>query len=155
MDDKNIFSYNMSFYYQSTIIYFIVFVVYLVIRGQFIDDSFTLITKDPIIYFLGIIVLISLMGLLYNLYKNRRLQISDDAIHFVDRFKKKSFLFSDMESVKIPMSKTVRVNNRAFKLIRIKLNNRRRPLIIRPYDYEKQNELIAKLHEIKNKIENR
>jgi len=45
--------YNLSFYYKSTIIYFIVLILYGVIRGEFVEDSFTLITRDPILYFLG------------------------------------------------------------------------------------------------------
>jgi len=155
MDDKNNFKYNMSFYYQSTIIYFVVFVIYLVIRGQFIEDSYTLITKDPIIYFFGLIVLVSLLSLLFNLYKNKHVQIADDGIHFIDRFKKRTFLFNEMESIKISKFKKLRSSNKAFRLIRIKLNNRRRPVIIRPYDYEKQNELLIRFQEIKQKIENR
>lgn len=155
MDDKNIFKYNMSFYYQSTIIYFVVFVIYLVIRGQFIEDSYTLVTKDPIIYFFGIIVLVSLLSLLFNLYKNKHVQIADDGIRFINRFKKRSFLFNEMESIKISTLKTARLSNKAFRLIRIKLNNRRRPLIIRPYDYEKQNELLNRFQEIKQRIESR
>jgi len=155
MDDKNNFKYNMSFYYQSTIIYFVVFVIYLVIRGQFIEDSYTLITKDPIIYFFGLIVLVSLLSLLFNLYKNKHVQIADDCIHFIDRFKKRTFLFNEMESIKISKFKKSRSSNKAFRLIRIKLNNRRRPVIIRPYDYEKQNELLTRFQEIKRRIENR
>ena len=155
MDDKNNFKYNMSFYYQSTIIYFVVFVIYLVIRGQFIEDSYTLITKDPIIYFFGLIVLGSLLSLLFNLYKNKHVQIADDGIHFIDRFKKRTFLFNEMESIKISKFKKSRSSNKAFRLIRIKLNNRRRPVIIRPYDYEKQNELLTRFQEIKQRIENR
>ena len=155
MDDKNNFKYNTSFYYQSTIIYFVVFVIYLVIRGQFIEDSYTLVTKDPIIYFFGIIVLVSLLSLLFNLYKNKQLQIADDGIHFIDRFKKRSFLFKEMESIKISKFKSARLSNKAFRLVRIKLNNRRRPLIIRPYDYEKQNEMLNRFQEIKQRIESR
>jgi hypothetical protein len=145
----------MSFYYQSTIIYFVVFLLYLIIRGEFIEDSFKLVTKDPIIYFLGIIVLISLLSLLYNLYKNKHLQIAEDGIHFIDRFKQRSFLYTEMESVKISKARTERIGNKPFRLIRIKLNNRRRLLIIRPYDYEKQNELINRFEQIGKRIGNR
>lgn len=145
----------MSFYYQSTIIYFVVFLLYLIIRGEFIEDSFKLVTKDPIIYFLGIIVLISLLSLLYNLYKNKHLQIAEDGIHFIDRFKKRSFLYTEMESVKISKSRTERISNKPFRLIRVNLNNRGRLLIIRPYDYEKQNELINRFEEIGKRIGNR
>lgn len=155
MNDKNNFKYNMSFYYQSTIIYFIVFVIYLVIRGQFIEDSYTLVTKDPIIYFFGIIVLISLISLLYNLYKNKHLQIADDGIYFIDRFKSRTFLFKEMENIKISKFRRKRLNNKVFQLIRIKLSNRRRPLIIRPYDYENQNELLNRFQEIKQRLESR
>lgn len=145
----------MSFYYQSTIIYFVVFLLYLIIRGEFIEDSFKLVTKDPIIYFLGIIVLISLLSLLYNLYKNKHLQIAEDGIHFIDRFKQRSFLYTEMESVKISKARTERIGNKPFRLIRVKLNNRRRLLIIRPYDYEKQNELINRFEQIGKRIGNR
>ena len=143
----------MSFYYQSTIIYFIVFVIYVIIRGQFVDDSYTLVTKDPIIYVLGIIVLISMIALLFNLFKNRQLQIAEDGIHFIDRFKKRSFQFTEMKRVNISKVRRTGFSNNAFQLIRIKLSSRRRPLIIRPYDYESQNELLNRFHEIKNKIE--
>lgn len=153
MSDKNVFKYNMSFYYQSTIIYFVVFMIYIIVRGQFIEDSFTLITKDPIIYFLGIIVLVSLITLLYNIYKNRYLQIGEDNIYFIDRFRKRSFQFSDVIHIRILNFKVTRTDKNVFKLIRIKLKNRRRPLIIRPYDYENQNELLSRFIEFKNKIE--
>ena len=143
----------MSFYYQSTIIYFVVFMIYIIVRGQFIEDSFTLITKDPIIYFLGIIVLVSLITLLYNIYKNRYLQIGEDNIYFIDRFRKRSFQFSDVIHIRILNFKVTRTDKNVFKLIRIKLKNRRRPLIIRPYDYENQNELLSRFIEFKNKIE--
>lgn len=153
MNDKTNFKYNMSFYYQSTIIYFIVFVIYVIIRGQFVEDSYTLVTKDPIIYVLGIIVLISMIALLFNLFKNRQLQIAEDGIHFIDRFKKRSFQFTEMKRVNISKVRRTGFSNNAFQLIRIKLSSRRRPLIIRPYDYENQNELLNRFHEIKNKIE--
>jgi hypothetical protein len=144
----------MSFYYQSTIIYLIVFVLYLIIRGEFIEDSYKLFTKDPIIYLLGAIVIISLAALLFNLYKNKHLQVAEDGIYFVDRFKKRVFLFKEMLGIKISIFKKARFKNNAFQLIRIKMHNRKRPVIIRPYDYENQNELLNRFHEIKRKIEN-
>ncbi|NWF90534.1 MAG: hypothetical protein HXY50_13865 [Ignavibacteriaceae bacterium] len=152
MDDKNNFKYNMSFYYQSTIIYFVVFVVYLIVRGEFIEDSYKLVTKDPIIYFLGLIVMISLLSLLYNLFKNRHLQLTENSILFIDRFKSKSFLYNEIISIKISTIKSKRISNKPFRLIRIKMKNRRRQLIIRPYDYEKQNELIARFEELDKRI---
>ena len=90
--NKHKFKYKVSFYYQSTIIYFIAFVIYIIIRGEVVDGSFTLIIKDPVIYFFSIIVIFSLLSLLFNLYKKKYLEINDDRILFVDRFDSKILL---------------------------------------------------------------
>jgi hypothetical protein len=149
---NNIFKYNMSFYYQSTIIYFVVFIIYAIIRGEFFEGSFILITKDPIIYFFGIIVMVSLISLLYNLFKNKHLEISSGGISFVDRFKSRVFNKEEMSSISISRRRDSSKKN-VFRLIRIKLKNRRRPLIIRPYDYENENDLINRIQELKTIIE--
>ena len=152
LNKKDTFKYNMSFYYQSTIIYFIVFAVYLIIRGEFVEETFTLITKDPIIYLLGAIVVISLVSLLYNIYKNKYLEINGEGISFVTRFGKKKILLSQIKRIKITRHRE-RIENRAFRLVRIKLKNRRRSVIIRPYDYENEDKLLKKFEELKNKVE--
>jgi hypothetical protein len=152
LNNKEKFKYNMSFYYQSTIIYFVVFALYLIIRGEFVEETFTLITKDPIIYLLGAIVIISLVSLLYNLYKNKYLEISVDGIAFVTRFGEKKILLSQVKRIKISKQRE-RIHNHAFRLVRIKLKNRRRSVIIRPYDYENEAKLIVKIEELKNKVE--
>ena len=149
---KKVYKYNMSFYYQSTIIYFVVFVLYIIIRGEFIEDSFTLITKDPIIYFFAIIVFISVLSLLYNLYKNRHMEVSDEEISFVDRFKRKSFKYDDM--IRIKISKKRGPSKRSpLRLIRIKLKNRRRLVVIRPSDYENADELLKFFDDLRIRIE--
>lgn len=153
-DNKDIrtFKYNMSFYYQSTIIYFIVFILYMVIRGEFVEDSFVLITKDPIIYLLGIIVIISLISLLQNLYKNKHMEISDNSISFVSRSKRRTFTLDQIKYIKLSKDRK-RKMNRALKVIRIKLIKRRRPIIIRPYDYENENDLVKSFEALKSKLE--
>ena len=153
-NNKKTFKYNLSFYYQSTIIYFVVFLLYAIIRGEFVENSFTLITKDPIIYFFAIIVCVSLVSLLYNLYLNRHLVIEDDKISFVNKFAEKKYLLDNIEEIKI--SKFVsKKRNKAFRLIRIKFKNRRRRMIIRPYDYENIEELISQFIKLKERLESR
>jgi hypothetical protein len=149
---RNIYKYNMSFYYQSTIIYLVVFLIYILIRGEFIEGSYILVTKDPIIYFFGIIVLVSIIALLYNLYKNRHLEISDKAISFVNRFKTKSILLEQISYIKFFREREGN-SNRPFRLIRIILKNRKRPVLIRPYDYENESDLINEFQDLKKKLE--
>jgi hypothetical protein len=153
-ESKKIYKYNMSFYYQSTIIYFSVFVLYGVIRGEFVEDSFTLITKDPIIYFFAVIVLISVISLLYNLYKNRCLEINDSGISFINRFKTKTFSYNNMVSIKISRKRKPYERSQ-LRLIRIKLKNRKRPVVFRPTDYENDDDLLKFFHDLKSRIESK
>jgi hypothetical protein len=150
-DTKKIFKYNMSFYYQSTIIYFVVFILYVVIRGEFVEGSYKLVTNDPIIYFFAIIVSVSLISLLYNLYINKFLEITGESFSFVNRFARKTFEPDQLVEIKISNPRR-RAGNRAFRLIRIKLKHRRRPVIIRPYDYENEDELINMFTELNKKL---
>ena len=154
VNKKKIFKYNLSFYYQSTIIYFVVFLLYAIIRGEFVENSFTLITKDPIIYFFAIIVCVSLISLLYNLYLNRHLEIGDNKISFSNRFAEKNLFIDHIEEIKISRFVSKK-KNKAFRLIRLRFKNRKRRIIIRPYDYENVEELISLFIELKEKLESK
>ena len=149
---RRIFKYNLSFYYKSTIIYFIVLILYGVIRGEFVEDSFTLITRDPILYFLAIILIVSVAALVYNIVRNMYIEISDDGIVFADRFKSKAYKIDQI--IKIKFSKQVRaINSPAFRTVRIKVNSKVTPVMIRFSDYENQDELLLRMEELKSKIE--
>lgn len=148
--DKNIFKYNLSFYYQSTIIYFVVFILYVIIRGELVEDSFIFIVKDPIIYFFAFIVIFSLIGLLYNVYRKRFLEITNEQISFIEKSRLKTFKTEDIIQIKISKRRE-RFNNKVFRLIRLKIKNRRRPIIIRPSDYENEEVLIKKFQMLKEK----
>ena len=150
----NTFRYNTSFYYQSTIIYLIVFVLYLVIRGEFVEHSYTVVTKDPVLYLLAIIVLVSVIAMLYNLFLNKHIEFSEDKISFIDRFKIRSFNIDKINHIRFSRQRRA-INSRAFRTIRIKINSRIKPILIRISDYENQDELLSKFEELKSKVENK
>ena len=93
-----------------------------------------------------------MISLLYNLYKNKYLLIDEDMISFVTRFGEKKILLSQIKAIKISRQREV-MRNHAFRLIRIKLKNRRRWIIIRPYDYENEDKLLKKFGELKSRVE--
>lgn len=151
---RRIFKYNLSFYYKSTIIYLVVFIIYGIIRGEFVEDSYTLITKDPILYFLAIILIISVAALVYNLFRNMYVEVSDDGLVFADRFGKKEYKVEQIKRIRF--SRQFRTSNSpAFRTARIKVDSKVRPVIIRFSDYENQDELLLRMEELKFKIEKR
>ena len=149
---KSKFKYNMSFYYQSTIMYFVAFAIYLLIRGQFVESSYTLITRDPIIYLLAFIVVVSLVALFFNLYRNRYIEFSNEGLIFSDRFGSKLIHKNEIKEVKLGKDRRYGKSN-ALKLVRIKIKSRLRPFVVRPSDYENENELLKKFHQLKLEVE--
>jgi hypothetical protein len=149
---KSKFKYNMSFYYQSTIIYFSAFAIYLLIRGQFVESSYTLITRDPIIYLLAFIVVVSLFALLFNLYRNRYIEFSNEGLIFSDKFGSKLIHKNEITAIKLNKDRRYKKSN-ALKFVRIKTTSRIRPFVVRPSDYENENELLKKFLQLKLEVE--
>ena len=150
----SVFKYNMSFYYKSTIIYFIVFVLYLVIRGEIVEDSFTLVISDPVLYFLGLIVIVSIAALLYNQMLNKNIEIAGNAIAFINRFKERRFNKEQLVFIKFFRQKGS-TRSKRMRIVRIKIENRLRPIMFRISDYENEDDLYNKILEMKTGIENK
>jgi len=146
------FKYNMKFYYQSTIIYFIVFVLYLIIKGNFVVDSFTLVTDDPILHFLALIVIVSVIIVLYNLLLNKHIEISENSIAFINRFKVRRYGLDQISFVKFFRQRRS-TRSKRFRTVRIKINSRMRPIMFRISDYENEDELYNKINQLKTAVE--
>lgn len=151
---KRVYKYNLSFYYQSTIIYFVALLLYALVKGEFIEGSFKLITKDPVIYFFLLIVLISIASLLYNIYLNRHIEITDSQIIFKKGSKVRTININDIVNIALAKERK-RFKKYSLRIVRIKVRNRRMPFIILPSDYENKTALMEALKEIKNKLMNR
>ena len=153
-NNKSVFKYNMSFYYKSTIIYFIVFVLYLVIKGKFVEDSFTLVISDPVLYFLGLIVIVSIAALLYNQMLNKNIEIAGNSIAFINRFKERRFNKEQIVFIKFFRQKGS-TRSKRMRIVRIKIENRLRPIMFRISDYENEEDLYNEILEMKTAIENK
>lgn len=152
-ENKNLneFKFNLSFYYISTIVYLVVFIIVSIVSGNFGGNNFTL-ALSAIILFTGIIACYSLISLFYNIYKNKYLVLEDSGITIKSRFGKKTIEINKIISIKYLKSKLIK-NNYGIFVIRI-LNKKRR-FIIRPNDYQNSENLIKNLLQVKNKIENK
>ena len=152
-NNKSVYKYNMSFYYKSTIIYFIVFVLYLVIRGEFVEDSFTLVISDPVLYFLGLIVIFSIAALMYNQLLNKQIEITGNSIAFINRFKERRFIKNQIVFIKFFRQKGS-TRSKRMRIVRIKIENRLRPIMFRISDYDNEDDLYNDILEMKAVIEN-
>lgn len=149
--NRKLFRYNLSFYYQWTIIYFVAFMLYAVVRGEFSKDSFKLITYDPVVYFFIIVFLVSLGALLYNWFLNKKLEFTDKSLVFSDRLKRREIFYDEILYIDTAKERML-TREHGFRLVKIKTKKRRMSYIIRPQDFENRGELMDALKELKNQI---
>ena len=146
-----VFRYKLDFYYQQTLIYLVALVLYAFIRGNFVEDQFTLIYRDPIVYIMVLFFLVSLVVLLLNLLRDRKLIIEEDRIIFHSRKRERIIRVEDMEWMHIGRERLVQTAGR-FQLIVFKIKHRRRIFRIRVGRYERNHELVFEMEKIAARV---
>jgi hypothetical protein len=148
MEDK-IYKYRMDFYYQSLVIYFVFFVLYAVIKGNFFEEKFELVFNDPIIYILMLFIAIFLVIVIVNIIRARQIILKNDRIVLKNRFGSREILHNEIINVKVGRRRKRRDDN-FIRIIKLKLKNRKEWLRIKANEFEKGGELIREFLKIKS-----
>ena len=148
MDEtRKVFKYKLDFYYQQSLIYLLTLIVYAGARGTMSASGLRVIVNDPMLYIITIFVILSLVVLVLNRIRDRKLVIGEHELVFHSRFHEHVIRFSDIESMHVGMERFVQTSGR-FQVIVIKLKQRRRMLRIRVGRYEREKDLIADMQGI-------
>lgn len=148
---ERIFRYKLDFYYQSAVIYLLTLLLYGGIRGKLIEKKFEYVLDDPLMYVIVFFVLMSLVSLVLNLIRRRRLVITDATIAFQNRWDQRVLPVANIEWMHIGREARVQTSGR-FQVIMIKLRGRRRVFRVRVGRYEKEKELVAEMQRIAAKV---
>lgn len=143
--DRHTYPYKLDFLYQSIAVYAAVLVLYLVVRGMFINAEFPIVWGDPVLYLLVIIVIVSIIALLYNMIMKRRIVVVGSELQFLSAVRRKVLDRSEIESVRFTLDRTLRESKNSSRLVSIRIRDRRRPVRIRPANFEHGNRLIEDL----------
>ncbi len=144
---EKIHKHRMDFYYQSLVIYLLFFAAYVLIRGT-VGESFKALYNDPIFYILILFIIIFLFLVVLNIIRSPMIILKSDRITFRNRFGERDVLFSDILNVKIGRRRK-REEEMTYRIIKLKLKNRRKQLRIRANDFERGGELINEFLKIK------
>ncbi len=150
-EDKNTFKYKLDFYYQQSLIYLLTFIIYTGARGTMSESGLKVVLHDPVLYIITIFVLISLLILVLNYIRDRKLVIGKKEFIFHSRFHEIIIPFSEIESMHVGLERLIQTSGR-FQVIVIKLKQRRRTLRIRVGRYEREKELISEMQRIAAKF---
>lgn len=137
----------MDFYYQSLVIYLIFFAAYVLIRGT-VGESFKSLYDDPIFYILILFIVIFLVIVVMNIIRAPMIVLKNDRIIFRNRFGEREVMLSDINNVKIGRIRK-RDEEMTYRIIKLKLKNRRKQLKIRANDFERGGELINEFLKMK------
>ncbi|MCX7878541.1 MAG: hypothetical protein N2510_07880 [Ignavibacteria bacterium] len=150
MSKETIHKHRMDFYYQSLVIYLIFFVVYVLIKWSY-EDDITVLLNDPLFYILILFIAIFLIVVVINIIKSPMIILRDDRIVFKNRFGSREVMFSDIINVKIGRRRN-KGEEITYRIIKLKLKHRRKPLKIRANEFERGNELIKEFLKIKGSV---
>jgi hypothetical protein len=152
--EEKIFKYKLDFYYQQSLIYLLTLILYAGIRGSFIEDQFSFVFRDPIVYIIILFVVVSFAVLLLNIRRDRKLIVFNNRFVFYSRSRRREFAVIDIEWMHIGKERSVQTAGR-FQHISIKLKNRSLPIHIRVGRYERDRELVAEMERIAQKVPGR
>lgn len=144
---KHEFRYKLDFYYQQTLIYLVTLVLYAAVRGTLIENNFTLVFDDPIMFIITFFAAAAFITLLLNRVRDRKLILSDDEIIFQHRFNRRRIAVTDIEWIHIGKERFVQTAGR-FQAVLIKTKHRRRAFRIRIGRYEREKELLKLIEQI-------
>ncbi|MGA9363792.1 MAG: hypothetical protein WBW16_05420 [Bacteroidota bacterium] len=142
-----VFKYKLDFYYQQALIYLVTLILYTGIRGNFIEDRFAFVFRDPILYIIILFVLVSFVALILNRIRDRKLIVTENRIIFKNRFEEHVIQLDDIDWVRIGRERRVQTGGR-FQVIQMRLKRRFRVVRIRVGRYDHEKELIQEMQRI-------
>jgi len=145
------FKYKLDFYYQQALIYLVTFILYAGVKGSFLENEFTFVFRDPILYIIGFFVLVAFITLLLNRIRDRKLIVENSAIVFQHKFARREIPFASIEWLHIGRERAVQTAGR-FQVIVFKVRGRRRLYRIRLGRYERQRELVEEMERVANQV---
>jgi len=146
-----VFRYKLDFYYQQALLYLVTLLLYGGVRGTITFERMPSLETDPLLYIIGLFVVISFVVLMLNKARDRKLIVTGDRIVFHHKFNEREILFTDIEWFHIGRERSVQTAGRS-QMVVFKIKNRRRLFRIRIGRYEREKELIMEMHRIAARV---
>jgi len=148
---EKVFKYKLDFYYQQALIYLATLLLYVGIKGSVIEDQFVFVFRDPIVYIIMFFVAVSIVVLILNWIRDRKLIVTEDKIIFHHRYHERVIHLSDIEWMHIGREMLVQTAGR-FQMVVFKMKGRLRLFRIRVGRYERDRELVAEMERIAERV---
>ncbi len=153
--NSKVFKYNMILYYQLLAVYLTSLVVYVLLRLQFTGFKIEKVLHDSIFYLFAVLFCYVLLATIYQLFKRKKIVIQDDRIIISTRSKNIEIPFNQIESIRIKREHKFHLSG-FLRIVKIKAKDGiKRTIVIRPFDYENDDDLLRELIMMRNSIQSR
>ncbi|MDA0986114.1 MAG: hypothetical protein O3A55_00695 [Bacteroidetes bacterium] len=143
--------YKLDFYYQQALIYMVTLVIYIGIKGTFIDKDWQLTMQDPVIYMISFFVFVAFVVLILNRWRERKIILTDNKIIFWRRSNESEILIQNIEWIYIGRERGVKTAG-LHQMVLLKVKNRKRAYRIRVGRYERQKNLLEQFQHLAKTI---
>jgi len=151
--NKRAYKYKLDFYYKSLALYLITLIIYILIKGKFFQARFEVVVKDPIIYIISIFIFFYLILLVLNALRGREIIFETDSIIFKNRFGQKVINLNEIIQIRFSREKKrMREERSDSRIIKLKLNHRRRMIRVKLSDFNDEKELMNEFKNISKNL---
>lgn len=144
------FTHRLDFFWQYIAVYAIAMIIYVLLKGTISEWTVTVVLLDPLVLLLAIIIVGTAISMIYNYYKKQEVIVGKDFIHFKNRFRENKY--TQNEIIKIGFSRERNKLRSTYRLIKIKVNNRRRIIRIKPMSFWDEKMLVHSVIALKKNI---
>ncbi|MFZ1320474.1 MAG: hypothetical protein WAT71_02875 [Ignavibacteria bacterium] len=151
--NNRVYKYKLDFYYKSLVLYLITLIVYILIKGKFFQARFEVVVKDPIIYIISIFIFFYLILLILNALRGREVIFESDSIIFKNRLGQRVINLNEIIQVRFSREKKrIREERSDSRIVRLKLNHRRRMLRVKLSDFNDEKGLMNEFKNISKNL---
>ena len=145
------FQQRLDFYWQFIVVYFVVLIVYALLKGSIEEGTFTIVLNDPVVILMTLFIIGTSIGLAIHYYKKNQIIVGRDFILMKSRFREKKYTNAEIIRISIGKERITKIRG-AFHIIKIKLNSRKRVVRIRPSSYWNDRKLVHCITILKKNI---
>lgn len=144
------FSRRLDFYWKYIAVYAIAIIVYAMIKGTIENRSLTVMLVDPVVILLAVFIFLTAMGLFIESSKRKEIIVGEDFVVFRNRFRQRKFTKDEIMYIYIGRERAKYTGK--FRIIKVKVKNRKRPILLRPSSFWNENELVTAFAKLKRNI---
>ena len=127
-------------------VYLVTLIAYALVTGTISDDGFAVVLRDPIIYLLVLVSVVSIVALAIAVTLRKRIEVDGNDLVFSTRFKERRISPDEVETLRFTAGARGKVRQGSPEgAARMKLKTRRRRLWVRPAGFAMGEELVAEL----------